>query len=116
MTLLNPPPLRELIMQHYGWWNLWLGAGLVAGGIPPELDSLVNGAKITAPAIFLSASRDGIVPPRFHRMVYDAYTGPKRFIPLLDAGHNEMPEPSELPEYRAAIDWLWSRVQTAAIE
>src|SRR5262249_45818455 len=68
MTLLNPPPLRELIYQHYGWWNLWLGASVVACGIPPELDSLTNAAKVTVPAIVLSATRDKIVPPKFHQM------------------------------------------------
>jgi len=29
LVLQNPPPLRQLIMGHYGWWNLWLVAGAV---------------------------------------------------------------------------------------
>src|SRR5881398_3094607 len=24
MVLRNPPPLRQLVMGHYGWWNMWL--------------------------------------------------------------------------------------------
>ena len=40
IVLQNPPPLRQLILGHYGWWNLWLIATPVALGVPSELDSL----------------------------------------------------------------------------
>ena len=107
MILLNPPPLRELILQHYGWWNLWVAASAVAADIPAELDSLTNAAKGTAPAIFLSAALDAVVPPKFHRMVYDAYGGTKRLIELPDAEHNTVPDPRTLDELRLGMDWLW---------
>ena len=37
LILQNPPPLRQLILERYGWWNLWLlaFAGPVArSGVP----------------------------------------------------------------------------------
>src|SRR6478736_2180132 len=39
LILHNPPPLRQIILRNYGWWNLWLLAGPVALQIPRELDS-----------------------------------------------------------------------------
>src|SRR5688572_19878411 len=38
VVLQNPPPLRELILDRHGWWNLWMLAGPIALQIPPELD------------------------------------------------------------------------------
>ncbi len=37
LILHNPPPLREMILRHFGWWNLWLLAGPVALQIPRDL-------------------------------------------------------------------------------
>lgn len=110
LVLLNPPPLKELIMQRYGWWNLWLGAGAVAGGIPPQLDSLANAAKVSSPVIVLSAARDRIVPPSFHRRVYDACAGEKRWVVLDEAAHNDFPDPRTAEQYRTGIDWIWPMI------
>ncbi len=30
LILHNPPPLRSLLLQRYGWWNLWLVGGPLA--------------------------------------------------------------------------------------
>jgi hypothetical protein len=30
LVLTNPPPLRNMILQRFGWWNLWLLATPVA--------------------------------------------------------------------------------------
>ena len=98
---------RQRILRHYGWWILWLGAVPVASQIPTQLDSLANAAQLHVPAVFLSGSRDTIVPPRFHRMVYDAYAGPKRLIMMPGSGHNDFPDPATLSDYKAALDWLW---------
>src|SRR5438552_17993222 len=34
LILHNPPPLREMILRRFGWWNLWLLSGPVALQIP----------------------------------------------------------------------------------
>jgi pimeloyl-ACP methyl ester carboxylesterase len=109
IVLLNPPPLRHLIHRHYGPRFLWLGPAVVASQIPPELDSLRNAAACRAPAMFFSGRSDRIVPPRFHRMVFDVYAGPKQMVELPDARHNSFPD-SEDERTRAAMAWFWKRV------
>ena len=49
LILHNPPPLREIILRRFGWWNLWLLAGPVALQIPKDLDSISNAKAIHAP-------------------------------------------------------------------
>jgi pimeloyl-ACP methyl ester carboxylesterase len=89
VILQNPPPLREMILRQFGWWNLWLLAGPVALQMPRDLDSIINARTSRAPAIFLLAERDEVVAPRFHRLVVDAYAGEKRVIALRGAYHND---------------------------
>ena len=110
LVLLNPPPLRQLIVGHYGWWNLWLGAIPISWQVPSDLDSLANGSRGIAPAVFVSSGRDTVVPPEYHRRVFDAYRGPKRWVAEPDADHNTFPDPSTDPAYAAALDWLWDRI------
>ena len=57
LILHNPPPLREMILRQFGWWNLWLLAGPVALQIPRDLDSVESPRAIHAPAIFLLAEK-----------------------------------------------------------
>lgn len=103
LILANPPPLRQLILGRYGWWNLWLAAMPVALQVPASLDSLAQASLSTAPAVFITSGRDEIVPHRYQRRVVDAYAGPKRVIHLPDARHND-PAADEVDEaIRAAL-------------
>jgi pimeloyl-ACP methyl ester carboxylesterase len=106
LILHNPVPLREMILRRFGWWNLWLLAGPVALQIPRELDSISNAKAIHAPAIFLVAERDEVVPPRYHKLVVEAYAGQKRVIPLAGAHHNDPIEGTALADFYRALDWL----------
>ena len=106
LILQNPPPLREMILQQFGWWNLWLLAGPVALQIPRDLDSIANARASRAPAIFLLAERDEIVAPRFHRLVVQTYAGEKRVIELRGAHHNDLVEGAALADLSNALDWL----------
>ena len=106
LILHNPPPLREMILRQFGWWNLWLLAGPVALQIPRDLDSIANARTSRVPAIFLSAEKDEIVAPRFHRWVVQAYAGEKRIIELPGAYHNDPIEGTALVELNDALDWL----------
>lgn len=108
LVLHNPPPLRQLIMGHYGWWNLWLLAIPVSAQIPSDLDSIANAAHCHTPAVFVLSGADQVVPPRFQRLVVSAYAGPKRVIDVPGAPHNA-PLPHEAgEELQRDIDWLMS--------
>lgn len=112
LVLHNPPPLRQIILRNYGWWNLWLLAGPVALQIPPDLDSVANAKRIHAPAIFLLAENDEIVPPRFQRLVVDSFAGEKQVIPLPGAYHNSPIEGPVVTEIHHAYDWLFGAARS----
>jgi len=106
LILHNPPPLRQMILHQFGWWNLWLLAGPIAMQIPRELDNLANAQASRAPAIFLLAEKDEVVAPRYHRLVVDAYAGDKRVITLRGANHNTPIEGAALADFHKTLDWL----------
>ena len=106
LILHNPPPLRQMILRQFGWWNLWLLAGPIALQIPRDLDSVSNAKAIHVPAIFLLADKDEVVAPRFHRLVVEAYAGEKRVISLPGAYHNDPVEGAALADLNRALDWL----------
>ena len=112
LILHNPPPLREMILRQFGWWNLWLLAGPIALQIPRELDSIANAKTIRAPAIFSLAEKDEVVAPRFHRLVVDAYAGEKRVIELHGALHNDPIEGASLADLNDALSWLLPNVSS----
>jgi len=109
LILHNPPPLRQIILRQFGWWNLWLFAGPMAFKVPAELDSIANARASHVPAIFLLAENDEVIAPRFPRLVVDAYAGEKRVIPLAGAGHNDPIEGTALADFHRALDWLLPR-------
>src|SRR5437667_10267133 len=115
LILHNPPPLREMILRQFGWWNLWLLAGPVALQIPRELDSIANAKAIHAPAIFLLAGRDEVVAPRYHRLVVDAYAGEKRVITLPGAYHNDPIQGTALADFYRALDWLLPKANSHSV-
>jgi len=106
LILHNPPPLRQMILRQFGWWNLWLLAGPIALQIPRDLDSVSNAEAIHVPAIFLLADKDEVVAPRFHRLVVEAYAGEKRVISLPGAYHNDPIEGAALADLNRTLDWL----------
>ena len=109
LILQNPPPLREMILRRFGWWNLWLLAGPVALQIPKDLDSIANAKAIQVPAIFLLAEKDEVVPPHYHKLVVEAYAGEKRVIQLPGAYHNDPIESAALANLNNAVDWLLAK-------
>ncbi len=109
LVLQNPPPIRQIILRQFGWWNLWLFAGPMAQKIPRDLDSVANARSIRVPAIFLLAERDEVVAPKFQRLVVDAYAGEKRIIPLPGAGHNSPIDGAALANFHRDLDWLIPR-------
>jgi pimeloyl-ACP methyl ester carboxylesterase len=113
LILQNPPPLREMILRRFGWWNLWLLAGPVALQIPKDLDSIANAKAIHAPAIFLLAEKDEVVPPHYHKLVVEAYAGEKRVVQLAGAYHNDPIESAALANLNNAVHWLLAKASSS---
>lgn len=109
LILQNPPPLREMILRRFGWWNLWLLAGPVALQTPKDLDSIANAKVIHAPALFLLAEKDKVVPPRYQKLVVNAYAGETRIIKLPGAHHNDPIEGTALADFNRELDWLLAK-------
>jgi pimeloyl-ACP methyl ester carboxylesterase len=110
MVLSNPLPLRDLILKQHGWWNLWLLSAPVALSVPKELDGPNNAKRVTAPAVFLLAERDTVIPPKFQQKVVNAYAGEKVSVHQAGANHNDPLEGPAAEEFSAALDWLWAKV------
>jgi uncharacterized protein len=104
LVIQNPPPLRQLIIGRFGWWNLWLGAIPIALQIPPEFDSIANAQQCHEPAVLISGIHDDYIPPKYHHLVFDAYAGP-HFLVAVDGGHNTAP--TRTSDFYKGLDWLW---------
>ena len=109
MLLRSPPPLPRVIMQRYGWWNLWLLAGTTVLELPPELDSLSTAPRIKAPAIFVLSGNDSLIPLEYQELVVAAYGGDKRILMLPQAKHDTPIGTSDQPRLQADLDWLWAQ-------
>jgi alpha/beta superfamily hydrolase len=108
VILQNPPPLRELIVGEFSWWNLGLLSHRIAAEVPADLDSLANARQATAPAILLSAGSDHTIPPKYHRMVIDNYAGPKRIIDMPGRGHDDPLSHDAAEKLEEGRQWLWN--------
>ena len=106
LILQNPPPIRQIILRGYGWWNLWLIAGPLAAHIPAALDSVANARATGCKAVFLLAENDETVALKYQRLVVDAYAGEKRIVTLAGAQHNSPIEGDALNDFGRAVDWL----------
>jgi alpha-beta hydrolase superfamily lysophospholipase len=103
LILDNPPPLPQLLLGHYGWWNLWLVAGPVAAQVPRELSATRTAPMVHAPCLIVLSDHDQIIPPRYHAMVVAAYGGPKQIITLVGGDHNSDPSESEQRQIETAV-------------
>jgi pimeloyl-ACP methyl ester carboxylesterase len=109
LVLRNPPPLRQLIVGQHGWWNLWIGAMLIAQKVPYNLCSIRNAARSNCPAVFLSSRKDEIVPVAYQERIMQAYAGPKRVVCLANAKHATSLNLAEQRDYRGHLEWLRHR-------
>jgi pimeloyl-ACP methyl ester carboxylesterase len=107
LVLHKPPPLKQMILGSYGWWNLWLLAGPVAGRVPDDLDSLSNASHAKSPAVFILHGSDQIIAPRYQRRVAEAYAGPKRVIEMPGARHDDPLTSEASRQWAEARQWLW---------
>lgn len=72
-----------------------VGAGLypflpVRSILTHRFDSLSLAPAVKAPALMIAGGRDTIVPARHARRLYEAWGGPREWIELPEAGHNDL--------------------------
>jgi uncharacterized protein len=109
LILHNPPPLRPLLLQRYGWWNLWLVGGPLALSVPKDLDSIANARAVNVPAVFVIADADSVVPAKYQQLIVDAYAGPKQVIHVPDASHTARAIGAAQDQLRSAMNRLFQR-------
>ena len=63
-------------------------------------DSLAHAADIGAPLLAMAGERDGLIPPEYSRRLHDAWAGPKQWVLVPNADHNDI---HAHPEYWPAI-------------
>ena len=113
MVLRNPPPLRQLIVGQYGWWNLWIGAMHIAQKVPRDICSIRNAAQTYAPAVFISSGKDEVVPSIYQEKVINSYEGPNRVLFLKNAKHSTSLSLNHKREYRKHLAWLREQIVPA---
>ena len=53
-------------------------------------DSLAHVAGIEAPLLVLAGGRDDLIPQEYSRRLHDAWPGPKQWVPVPEADHNDI--------------------------
>ena len=69
--------------QHYPWLPVaWL--------LRHRFDSVSAAQRARMPLLTLVGSADGIIAPARSRALHDAWAGPKRWVAIEGAGHNDL--------------------------
>ena len=106
----NPPALREVILAQSDWWHFKWMTRLIAAQIPHELDSIANARRATAPAVFIVAQQDAIVPARIQQQIIHAYNGPVKVFTMPNADHDTSLAESDLEQLHPLASWLYDAV------
>jgi pimeloyl-ACP methyl ester carboxylesterase len=107
LILQNPPALREVIQAQSGWWHFAWARALIARQVPAMLDSIHNASKAGAPAVFLIALQDRIVPAKHQQQIVDAYAGPKQVLDRAEADHDTPLHRHDVQQLHALAAWLY---------
>ena len=75
--------LEDMAKLHYPW--LPIGPLLVE-----RYDSIGRIPAVRVPLLVIAGAADGIVPPSHSRRLYEAANGPKRFLAVEGADHNDL--------------------------
>ena len=106
VLLQNPPDLREVILSRGDRWPIRWAAKAMSSHLSEELDSILNASQATAPAVFVIALQDRIVPTKIQQRVLEAYAGPKRVIELPDADHDTQLTEEDMRQIQESKAWL----------
>jgi pimeloyl-ACP methyl ester carboxylesterase len=112
LVLHNPVPLNELLRGKYSRYSLGASRFLLHQ-VPDDLDGIGHAGRCWQPAVIVTCGGDRMVPPQFHRLIIDAYTGPRTVVELPKSGHEVRFSRSERDRYAAALRWLRERIEPA---
>ena len=84
VVLISPfDSLVAVGRTHYPWLPVdWL--------LRHRFDARAAGARVAAPLLAIVGSDDRIIPPARSRALYDAWGGPKRWVEVSGADHNDL--------------------------
>jgi hypothetical protein len=95
VVLISPyDSMIEVGRRHYPW----LPVGLL---LKHPFDAQSLAPEIQAPLLAIAGSRDSIIPTVHSRRLFDAWGGPKRWVELPGADHNDL---GSRPAFWPAID------------
>ena len=95
VVLISPyDSMTAIARRHYPW----LPVGLL---LKHPFDSASRAPQIRAPLLAIAGDADRIIPPSHSRRLVEAWAGPKRFVELRDADHNDL---SGAPQFWPSID------------
>jgi hypothetical protein len=84
VMLLSPwDRLDEVARLHFPGW-------MVSAMLAERYDSAAVAPRIAAPALVVHGERDEIIPATLGRRLFDALPGPKRWVEVRGAGHNDL--------------------------
>jgi hypothetical protein len=84
VILVSPyDSMVEVGRRHYPW----LPVGLL---LKHRFDAQSAAPRIRAPLLAIAGTRDAIIPTAHSRRLFDAWAGPKRWVELRDADHNDV--------------------------
>jgi len=95
VVLISPyDSMTAIARRHYPW----LPVGLL---LKHPFDSASRAPHIRAPLLAIAGEGDRIIPPSHSRRLVEAWAGPKRFVELRDADHNDL---SGAPQFWPTVD------------
>jgi pimeloyl-ACP methyl ester carboxylesterase len=95
VVLISPyDSMVEVGRRHYPWLPVRLL-------LKHPFDAQSAAPSIRAPLLAIAGSRDSIIPAAHSRRLFDAWGGPKRWVELAGADHNDV---STWPAFWPAID------------
>jgi pimeloyl-ACP methyl ester carboxylesterase len=98
LLLITPwDRLDAVAAHHYPWLPVrWL--------LRDRYDTAARLARFDRPVVVVVAGRDDIVPPRFGARLHAAMAGPKQFVTIDAAGHNDWPGRVDAAWWRGVTD------------
>jgi pimeloyl-ACP methyl ester carboxylesterase len=97
-VLVSPyDSLVEVGRRHYPWLPVsWL--------LKHRFDSLSAVKEARVPLLTIAGTADGLIPLARSRALHDAWPGPKRWLAIERAGHNDIHEAPE--HWQGIADFL----------